>query len=282
MKNDLESAMTSGDFNIIKRQMSDGNSLEMLVKLNAASPYLVVFGQDAIVRSRHSLPRFFRWSWAKEESYSAIFLNDPTLYLNDTIEGGWFQGTSKVDYMKEAFVFISDIVRTLNIEMNNVLFFGASAGGFTSLCMGALARANVLVDIPQTNLLTYHIEKAKQSLLQTCYGIHDSYDQFRPRLDAISFMHENASWPKRLWFIQNIYDSRHLRGQTSPFITELFDALSSDPRPFDFKLFTTARFSKRRGGHIPAEEYYVRKMIGSILKISYDEPLLIDIDESTS
>lgn len=258
--------------------MSDGNRLEMLVKLNPASPYVVVFGQDAIVRSRHPLPRFFRWTWAEGESYSAIFLNDPTLYLNDTISGGWFQGLSDVDYMKETYGHIADLVSSFDIAMENVVFFGASAGGFTSICMGALAKANVLVDIPQTDLLTYHVESARQELLQTCYGMRESYDDFRPRLNAFAFMQTNQAWPKRLWIVQNLCDSRHLRRQLAPFLTDVLESLADERRPLDLRLLTTSRFSTRRGGHIPADEAYTRDRIKEIVEISHDAPVLVDVD----
>lgn len=52
---------------------------------------LVVFGQSAITRPVE-LPVFHRWSWINECNYSTIFINDPTLYLDSEMEGGWLQG----------------------------------------------------------------------------------------------------------------------------------------------------------------------------------------------
>lgn len=111
--------------------------LDMHCHFVTGSKKLLVLGQDALTRSRVVLPHFFRWRWVGELPVSTIILNDPTLYLDDSLNGGWFVGDVENDYAKDCAFIIKEIADILGVG-SKITFYGASAGGFSSLMLGRL------------------------------------------------------------------------------------------------------------------------------------------------
>ncbi len=127
---------------------------EFLITLNDFSKKLLVIGSGALPsNSAHnrSRPYFNRHSWDFHES--TIFYNDPTLYIDDELLGPWGIGTIDDWYLENIANIIEEIAKNIGIKNNNLLFFGSSAGGFTSLLLSILIKDSyALAEIPQFNL----------------------------------------------------------------------------------------------------------------------------------
>jgi hypothetical protein len=115
----------------------DGVNFELFTSLKRDSDQMLVFGQGAIDRTKHELPVFQRWSWAERHPCSVIVLNDPTLYLGE-IPLGWFQGTAERHYLPQCVAIVRHLVERMDLRPTDVLFYGTSGGGFTSLMMTAM------------------------------------------------------------------------------------------------------------------------------------------------
>ena len=90
---------------------------------------LIILGSGTIGFKKFdkSRPYFERHSWNFE--YSAIYYNDPTYYVDDSITGGWGIGTEDDYYLKNISKILKILISKLNIDNANVLCYGSSAGG---------------------------------------------------------------------------------------------------------------------------------------------------------
>ena len=125
---------------------------EFLIHLKSDSKNLVCFGSGALngsdLKRFEQKPRFNRQSWKINES--TLFYNDPTRYLNNSMLGGWGIGTTDDWYLENIKEIILKIKEFYEIKNENILFYGSSLGGFTSMLLGTLVKdSKVLADVPQ-------------------------------------------------------------------------------------------------------------------------------------
>lgn len=234
---------------------------------------LVVFGQSAVTRPVE-LPVFHRWSWISECNYSTIFINDPTLYLDSEMEGGWLQGISTHFYLDSYIDIIESLMEFMRLKPNEVLFFGSSAGGFTSLQMATKLRgAHALVQIPQIDMTEYHIDKAKGLLYKNCYNsmdIDEIKNNYYDRLSVIECF-KSLNYIPNIWYLQNTYDVTHLTKQFGFFMKEVANLLSQKPELRENKLIieTYSLNHPLRGGHtVMGKEFtleYIEKAITTFI-----------------
>lgn len=127
---------------------------EFLLKNVENCPTLTTIASAAFNRNtkyERSRPWFNRWSWSFEGS--TLFFHDPTLYLSDEIFAPWGVGTPDVWYLEKIAVIIEKLAQKLQIKNEDILFFGSSAGGFTSLVLSILIKNTVaLADVPQFDI----------------------------------------------------------------------------------------------------------------------------------
>lgn len=127
---------------------------EFLLKDVENCPTLTTIASAAFNRKtkyERSRPWFNRWSWSFEGS--TLFFHDPTLYLSDEIFAPWGVGTPEVWYLEKIAVIIQKLAQKLEIKNEDILFFGSSAGGFTSLVLSILIKNTIaLADVPQFDI----------------------------------------------------------------------------------------------------------------------------------
>lgn len=235
-----------------------GVKFEMFCNLKPDSNILVVIGQSALDRKKTSLPAFRRWSWSREMPYSCIILNDPTLYLDDSLEGGWFLGNREHHYIISAANIIKKIAHAASIDNKNIVFMGASAGGFTSLMMAACIKgASACVDVPQTDLRSYCHRAPIDKLLSIAFGTSNTKDcfaEFNHRLSVLEFYKKIGNVPN-IYYLQNSNDlsAGHVSSQFGEFVSGLAQIMTTDSsaRKSKFIAETYDRSHLLRGGHFP-------------------------------
>lgn len=98
-----------------------------------------------------------RNSW--ETNTSRIWYNDETRNLstkNNILPGGWLIGTNDNWYLKDVKEILEKIFNFFNFNNRNILFYGSSMGGFTSIMLSILFKnTKCIADVPQLNLLSY-------------------------------------------------------------------------------------------------------------------------------
>lgn len=233
----------------------DSVDFDFFSDLRSDSRRLVVFGQDAINRNTTPLPHFYRWSWLPQLEASAIILNDPSLYASADLLAGWWVGTQSRDYVKEAAEIISKAAGALGIENEDVTFFGASAGGYSSLAMAScLPGSRAIVDIPQVCLQTYGAKVASDASISAGLNFASAEvvpDQFRHRIDLIDrFIAEQ--WVPDFLYLQNNRDHTHVSAQMGQFLSRLGELMATNRwAQSEFTVEMYSAWNILKGGHFP-------------------------------
>nr|VFK67895.1 MAG: hypothetical protein BECKUNK1418G_GA0071005_11736 [Candidatus Kentron sp. UNK]VFK73178.1 MAG: hypothetical protein BECKUNK1418H_GA0071006_11706 [Candidatus Kentron sp. UNK] len=228
------------------------------------STRLVVMLQGGIDREKVPLPVFQRWSWSEEIKGSVLILNDPTLFGNQLILG-WWQGEESSYALSSACDFIRLIIGKLGYSIQDVLFYGSSAGGFSALMMaGHLGCGLAIVNNPQINLLERHIEQPFQAVLETKFrGIsrEEAFNEYPTRF-SVSALFKEINYIPRILYYQNVKDHLHFEGQYLPFVKELYGS-GLDPNEFQSVLYM------HHWGHFPLERIKTISIINlSIAELS--------------
>ncbi|WP_439594635.1 hypothetical protein [Falsiroseomonas sp.] len=184
---------------------------------------LLVFGQGFQSRSEVQLPRFQRMDWAEELPYNVLIFNDPTLFLREDISLGWCAGTADAPVLPTHCEIVGKVRDTLGIRNENILFYGSSAGGFTSLMMASrMPGASALVNNPQTDVLKFRRGGVRR-LLEVGFGgipLDRAKAEFPDRFSFVASIAGGAAVP-RIYYLQNILDDDHYTDHLLPLLHTL-------------------------------------------------------------
>jgi len=252
----------------ILRVIKDNVPFEFHCNFRAFGDHLVVLGQDALNRNRVALPHFFRWRWTSSICASTLVLNDPTLYLSDDLNCGWFVGTPERDYLKEC-VSVVGAIKSLLQSRSPTVFYGASAGGFSSLCMASCSKdALAIVDIPQTNLFNYHARAEVDRLAKSAFGVASVLevpDEYLYRFDCLGRFEHEQCIPRTI-YTHNVKDLKH-KDQVDYFLRgwlKLCHSLDSS-KVASLSIETYSRWHISKGGHFPMAKNTAVKLINSVV-----------------
>lgn len=96
----------------------------------------------------NSRPYFHRNSWSFDAS--TIWYNDPTRYLSQELPGAWGVGKEDNYYLRNIGKIIVKLANRIKLNEKNLLFYGSSMGGFTSIQLATMFKGSTaLADIPQ-------------------------------------------------------------------------------------------------------------------------------------
>lgn len=112
----------------------DGPKLDALL-INKESDTLVVSLHGALNRQRFTLPRYERLKTLLEYPFSSLYFTDPTLYLDDQLQLGWYTGWRDQDVQSQIANWI--IAAKKAVSANKVIISGSSGGGFGALQVSA-------------------------------------------------------------------------------------------------------------------------------------------------
>lgn len=186
---------------------------------------MVVFSPGFLDAKRFPYPYFQRMKWAQRLEDTCVFLTDPSLLLGDT-QIGWFIGNRTTHYLPVVARYVETLAASLGTAPADLLFFGSSTGGFSSIGMAAHVRgARALAVNPQTNALKLHSPLQLANTLRSCLGVSslvDAYRDYRPRL-ILSEMFRQLGHVPRMTIWQNFYDHYHVEHHLLPFLQEIKD-----------------------------------------------------------
>ena len=193
------------------------------LEMKAKGLPLMVFGQGMQIRKEITLPRYQRLDWASQLPYNILIFNDPTLFQSETLTLGWCTGTLEHPVLPTHLKIVELVRDFLNISNGKILFYGSSAGGFTSLMLASsLPGSSALVNNPQTDVFEFR-RAGVQSLITTCFQ-GKSQDELRPLMaERFSFVEhiKHGGYVPQIYYLQNLLDDDHYRYHLLP----LLDAL---------------------------------------------------------
>lgn len=208
--------------------------------------FLVVVNQSAIDRNSVSLPFYQRWSWADDFDASTLIINDPTLYLDESLNGGWWLGKQKDDLVNDFISELKKLTNRMNIKNENIIFYGGSAGGFSSFQMSACLKGSmVIADIPQVNLLAYNQKKQMENILNICFETDDykKYKKQNYKVDIVERFNKENNYPNFI-LLMNENDKHHIENH-------LLYLLSNYKKSSYFVVLLYDIYHMQRGGHVP-------------------------------
>lgn len=239
----------------VVRVWDRGVPFDLFCDLRPGCQDLVVLGQSAVTRSSVTLPTFHRWSWLDDLDASGIALNDPTLYLDDALDGGWWFGTPERDYLSDVVRIIERVRDSLGLRNRDIVFYGGSLGGFSSLQMAAcLPGARAVVDNPQTDMRRYSQRSAADAAALAAFGsssITDVPDELLHRIDVVERFISVEHVPEFL-YLQNTMDHSHVSAHCGELYRRLTELMTDRPwarEPNRLEFYSA--FSFHRGGHFP-------------------------------
>lgn len=187
----------------------DNICLDVFIYLRQSSK-LYVLGQDALIEGRNELPYFYRSKWFNDlDDGSFITFNDPTLYLDRSLFGGWWQQNGSVELARK---FIENLSKKISVKEEDIVCYGASAGGYFVLALaGLLRKSKVVADIAQVDLPTSPY-KHNVPLLKKA-GIE--------RFKDIFYYWSRKEPPQNIYFLMNEKDISHIKTQLFYFLEKI-------------------------------------------------------------
>lgn len=122
----------------------NGIKYEFLLNIKSSSNDLICLGPSGLqsldeINKFRDRPMFSRHSWEFEESI--LLYNDNTRYAwDDDLGAGWGVGLPDDFFLENIKQIIVRIVRFFNIKNRNILFYGSSMGGFTSIQLATMIK----------------------------------------------------------------------------------------------------------------------------------------------
>ncbi len=229
---------------------------------------LIVALPGATDRSK-SFYNFQRYSWAKNLDYSFMSFLDPTIQETNDLSIGWFQGTSDNYALPKLVTLLKNLFTQNNIDEKDVVFFGSSAGGFTSLKIANdFPNSKIIVINPQIYVYNY-VKGIYESFIAYTYPDHTKKEilqTFGNRLTVeIEFSKRNAE----IYYYQNIGDTHHMVRHLKPYLetldTNVFQIIHNNDSILKNKKLYIFKYDDPEGGHSPPNKEKTLKIIGDIV-----------------
>ncbi|MGP5118362.1 hypothetical protein [Corynebacterium casei] len=138
-----------------RHPFKDGTFIDTLL-INQESDVLVVSFHGALNRKTYEIPRFERVATLAQTPYSSLFISDPALWLDETLQLAWYTGWGSGPKLDSILApFINEVAKQLGVK--TIILSGSSGGGFASLQVSSLIPGSyALAFNPQTHVHGYH------------------------------------------------------------------------------------------------------------------------------
>lgn len=135
--------------------VADGYPLESLL-VNKESQTLVVLFHGATDRNRTVLPRFEWLSTVSALPISSLYISDPTLHSDPSLQLAWYTGWKNLNLHEFIARRLTVIAEQLGVS--SVILAGSSGGGFACLQVSSYMPDSIAVAFnPQTNIAAYKV-----------------------------------------------------------------------------------------------------------------------------
>lgn len=186
------------------------------------SDKLFVMLGGAVDRATTTIPVFARWNYGKILGGSVLSVSDPTLRLDDNLNLGWWLGDSQSDYISALLNLVSSVANFLGVKDENIIFYGSSGGGFSSLVAASrLKVGRVIVINPQTVVNKYwerfvnHVAEVFDKNLSPAECL-EKYPLKWSAIASVASAYAEGS-DLRIVYAQNIVDKFHYDNHFLPF-----------------------------------------------------------------
>lgn len=172
-----------------------------------AGPLLNIVFHSAVDRARKPVPFFERMRASRDMPGSVLLVSDPTLFVADDLQFGWYVGTAGWDPTPT----IRGLVHRASeaAGASRLLFIGSSAGGFAALRhSSAFPESLTLAINPHVDLLRYY-DRWLQHLFGAAFPGVDRTEAGRLLRHRFSVLgdYQRGTWTNRVLYVQNSQDT---------------------------------------------------------------------------
>lgn len=180
-----------------------------------SSPLVVILNGASSRKVR--LPWFAGKQVTQDLSCSVLAVSDPTLYLDPSLNLGWYAGNHlQPDLVKQLARLIEKVSDSL--DSTRIILLGGSGGGFAALSLSTILRdCDVIAFNPQTCITRYHANHINSYINLAWNGSKESMLN-NTRFDLVKVFKEEKP-NANVFYIQNTSDDFHLQGHLKPFLS---------------------------------------------------------------
>ena len=205
----------------------------LVIKFSSKNKNLICTGpgaheRDTIRNGELLKPPFFdRWSWYKFFEESFIAYSDPMFFYGEKIKIAWLIGTKEHWFLQDLSEIIEELCKNQEIKHNNILFYGSSGGGYTSVVLGTLIKnSQVLINNSQLFIMNYW-----ESMVNPVFDVlYDSFvgmdkdeiiEEIKHRLDLIELFKKENYAPFITYYV-NSESEWDIKLHGMPFLKEIY------------------------------------------------------------
>lgn len=227
--------------------LGHGAGMLRTLLVNRLSDILIVAFHGATNRRRKEIPRFEWFRTLRSAPYSCMFISDPLLETDPTLELAWYTGTYSLNLQTLLAEWAQSAANA--IGSTQIIFVGSSGGGFAALQVAVQVKNSLASPFnPQTAIANYRVGGtdfgAQKKFLRTVMpelmpGANFAMDApgsdwSEPlALRLSSVVAYGSEYSNYVFYAQNSNDVNHLDNHYEPFLESVRRSSSSHRIHFD-------------------------------------------------
>ncbi|HEC2158354.1 glycosyl transferase [Staphylococcus delphini] len=241
--------------------MLDGIDFYIFIHIKPNSERLLVHTNGAIDKNKAEPPVFLRKSWRDDFEAHCLFIDDRTIH-ESPLNLGWGLGTKERYYVEDYARISQKVSQLLNVDDDQVTYFGSSGGGFISMMLATYHQnSRAIVNNPQAYVHRYsrnHVTKAYQFVFGEM-SFNEVNQTYAHRLSTTNLMKKRNHIPEIL-YIQNRLSHKDMEDHVMPF-TQMLDKYNLDSSRINFLLY-----NDRKSGHNPLPKDKTVELVNLFMK----------------
>ena len=221
---------------------------------------------------------FQRYTWSNSIDSSLMIFLDPTIKEDNSLSIGWFQGDSNYYALLGVFNIIQNFIKDKKIKESDVILFGSSGGGFSSLQLANMFPfISIIVINPQIKLSNFY-QNEYQDMLDYSFSNIEREEVERVYSSRLEVTIDFSLRKEVIYYYQNISDRYHFENHLRPFLQKLdkryFQIVKEGERLEKDKKLYVLLFNDGKIGHTPPNKNKSLGMIHNILKNRFNQGLI--------
>lgn len=186
------------------------------------SDVLVVALHGGVELGANRLPKFEWLRTLASESFSQLYISDPTLTLDENLINGWYMGDAEEDLSPRLAELIQAVA--VKLKARSIVLFGSSAGGFAAARIGSYIPNSVALAFSTQRNLAYgpiaHVEGFFKFVIPEFSSYGMAHAELGRRISLEETVDPSTDGQRFVW-VQNTGDVEHMRDHFEPYAERL-------------------------------------------------------------
>ena len=233
---------------------------------------LLVLLNGAVERTEDRDPRevFQRRSWVDLLDANVLIMSDATIHPENSLRIGWAQGNGTSALEQAMAECVDYFRRSLQIENENILFFGSSAGGYQAVALHSRFNGSrFVVNNAQFDWTRYYPSYVDKVLAHSfdSISVESARRDFPSRCNVLErFLDSNSSIRGAYWL--NVASSIDYKAQLP--VLNAFMARRAARQPNTPMDISVDFYADKRAGHMPrGKEHTVGRINRALWEIDH-------------